>query len=113
MMLPLLAMEIDIVALGSLFTALLSSLAVISGGVWKACSVIWAWFISKANPVVDAHKTMVETLNTEMPKVAQTLAALKDTQIQQCKQLDSHSEALQDIRTELKRSNDNLKPPGT
>lgn len=131
-MLPIFAMEVDLVSLGALLFTLLSSLATLAGGFWKGMSVFWAWFKDKINPVIDAHRTTVITMNQELPLVRQAMQqnagavealketsnALKETQINQCKTLETHSELLRgvpeilkDVRSELKRFNDSTKLP--
>lgn len=100
---PILAMEVDLVTLAALATTCITALGGLGTMLWKGVSAVWTYakgkFDLKVDPILDEHLEMVKTLNTEMPKVSQTLAALKETQIQQCKQLNENTDLLKELLT--------------
>lgn len=97
------------------FTAFLSFLSFVGGGLYWLFSTIFTWVTTHINPVIADHRKLVGTLNTEVPKVSETLCALKETQIQQCKQLDAHGERMErhdakldNILSEIRKSNPSI-----
>lgn len=109
----MLAMEVDIVALGSLLGVALTAMTALFGGVWKVLSVVWVYLQGKLNPIFDEHRTMVVQINKEMPLVRQTLNALKETQIQQCTAQTSHTEMLERQDKKLSDILDAINEPST
>lgn len=109
----LLATEFDwtmiLWALGALATLATTVFTTISGGMWVAGNIAFKWLAEKVGPILTGHKVMVDTLNTEMPKVSQTLCALKETQIQQCKTDALHGEILTTILEEVRKSSKDTK----
>lgn len=90
--------------LATLITGMTSATGLLGGALWRICTFLGA----KITSIVDRHNGVMDTMMKESPKVNETLCALKETQIQQCKQLDQHSEILVEIKDILKKSNPDM-----
>lgn len=104
----LLATEIDLVTLGSILTTLIAAFVTAAGGIWKASSVLFVWIKEQLEPIFLGHKVLVDNLNTEMPKVTQTLNALKETQIEQCKAQGRHADQMTELGESHKKTDEKL-----
>lgn len=90
--------------IATLVTGMTSATGLLLGGLWKICIFLGA----KITSIVDRHNGVMDTVMTESPKINQTLCALKETQVQQCQQLNQHSEILVEIKDILRKSNPDL-----